>query len=72
MLTGILLSLIAGALVSLQNIFNAKVNEHTGSWTTTTLVLGMGFAASLVMGLIMEGKICSRCSICSLGTGSAE
>lgn len=55
MLAGILLSLIAGALVSLQNIFNAKVNEHTGSWSTTTLVLGMGFAASLVMGLIMEG-----------------
>ncbi|WP_405112754.1 DMT family transporter [Paenibacillus sp. FSL K6-1217] len=56
MLAGLVLALIAGALVSLQNIFNTKVNEHTGSWSTTTLVLGMGFAASLVMGLIMEGK----------------
>ncbi|WP_379152591.1 DMT family transporter [Paenibacillus sp. sgz5001063] len=55
MLIGILLALIAGSLVSLQNIFNTKVNEHTGSWTTTTLVLGMGFIASLLMGVIMEG-----------------
>lgn len=55
MLIGLLLALIAGSLVSLQNIFNSKVNEHTGSWSTTTLVLGMGFIASLVMGLIMEG-----------------
>ncbi|MGN7759850.1 DMT family transporter [Paenibacillus sp. 22594] len=55
MLIGILLALIAGSLVSLQNIFNSKVNEHTGSWSTTTLVLGMGFIASLLMGVIMEG-----------------
>ncbi|WP_438492757.1 DMT family transporter [Paenibacillus sp. IHBB 3054] len=56
MILGLLLAMFAGALVSLQNIFNSKVNEHTGSWSTTTLVLGMGFIASLVMGLIVEGK----------------
>jgi transporter family-2 protein len=56
MMIGILLALIAGSLVSLQNIFNSKVNEHTGSWSTTTLVLGMGFIASLTMSLIFEGK----------------
>ncbi|KWX79338.1 hypothetical protein AMQ84_07345 [Paenibacillus riograndensis] len=56
MLIGLILALIAGSLVSLQNIFNSKVNEHTGSWSTTTLVLGMGFIASLLMGLLMEGK----------------
>lgn len=55
MILGLLLALIAGSLVSLQNIFNTKVNEHTGSWSTTTLVLGMGFAASLIMGLITQG-----------------
>ncbi|WP_342566159.1 DMT family transporter [Paenibacillus sp. FSL R7-0345] len=55
MITGIILALIAGALVGLQNIFNSKVNEHTGSWSTTTLVLGMGFIASLIMGLITQG-----------------
>ncbi|SET19396.1 DMT family transporter [Paenibacillus sp. NFR01] len=55
MLTGLILALTAGALVSLQNIFNSKVNDHTGKWATTTLVLGMGFAASAVMGLLLEG-----------------
>ncbi len=55
MIFGLLLALFAGSLVSLQNIFNSKVNEHTGSWTTTTLVLGMGFIASLIMGLITQG-----------------
>ncbi|WP_151734046.1 DMT family transporter ['Paenibacillus yunnanensis' Narsing Rao et al. 2020] len=55
MIIGLILALIAGSLVSLQNIFNTKVNQHTGSWSTTTLVLGMGFIASLVMGLIFEG-----------------
>lgn len=40
----------------MQNVFNTKVNEQTGNWTTTTLVLGLGFAASFVIGLIVEGK----------------
>ncbi len=56
MLLGLLLALAAGSLVSMQNIFNTKVNEHTGSWATTTLVLGMGFVASLTIGLLFEGK----------------
>jgi transporter family-2 protein len=56
MIIGLLLSLIAGALVGLQNVFNSKVNEKAGSMTTTALVLFLGFAASLSMGLILEGK----------------
>ncbi|EES75325.1 DMT family transporter [Paenibacillus sp. MB22_1] len=56
MLLGILFALTAGALVGMQNVFNTKVNEQTGNWTTTTLVLGLGFAASFVIGLIVEGK----------------
>lgn len=56
MFLGILLALIAGSLVGTQNIFNNKVNEHTGTWTTTTLVLGLGFAASFVIGVLLEGK----------------
>ncbi|MFP3392155.1 DMT family transporter [Brevibacillus sp. SIMBA_040] len=56
MIVGLLLALTAGALVSLQNIFNSKVNEHAGTWTTTTLVLGMGFLASFGIGLLLEGK----------------
>lgn len=56
MLLGIVLAVIAGALVSLQTIFNNKVNERTGSWATTTLVLGTGFLASLLGSLVFEGK----------------
>lgn len=56
MLIGIFWALLAGALVGLQNIFNSKVNERANSWATTALVLGLGFLASLVIGLIVEGK----------------
>lgn len=52
---GLLLAAFGGALVGLQNVFNKRVNEKAGSWTTTTLVLGMGFAASFFMGFLMEG-----------------
>ena len=56
MLIGILLAALAGAVVSLQTVFNNKVNEKTGSWTTTTTVLGMGFLCSFIVSLIVEGK----------------
>ena len=56
MILGLSLALIAGSLVSLQNIFNSKVNERAGSWATTAFVLGMGFMASLIFGLIFKGK----------------
>jgi bacterial/archaeal transporter family-2 protein len=55
MLLGLLFALMAGTLVGLQNIFNSKVNEKAGSWTTTTLVLGLGFVASFILGLLFEG-----------------
>ncbi|WP_128893925.1 DMT family transporter [Longirhabdus pacifica] len=51
----ILLACIAGCLVSLQNIFNSKVKEKAGQLTTTTLVLGLGFTASFIIGLTIEG-----------------
>ncbi|WP_223067968.1 DMT family transporter [Paenibacillus caui] len=56
MIPGLLMAIAAGSLVGLQNIFNSKVNERAGSWATTALVLGMGFAASLTIGFILEGK----------------
>lgn len=56
MMIGLILALIAGSLVSLQNVFNSKVSERAGSWATTTLVLGLGFLASLLLGVLFEGK----------------
>ena len=55
MVLGLLFAIVAGTLVSLQNIFNSKVNEKAGLWTTTTLVLGLGFLASFILGLSVEG-----------------
>lgn len=56
MTAGLLWALMAGCLVGLQNIFNSKTNEHAGSWVTTVLVLGLGFAASFTIGLVLEGS----------------
>ncbi|WP_342556320.1 DMT family transporter [Paenibacillus sp. FSL R7-0652] len=56
MITGVLLALLAGSLVSLQTIFNSKVNERTGSWSTTTMVLFTGFIASFLISLLVEGQ----------------
>ncbi|MBP1999887.1 transporter family-2 protein [Paenibacillus shirakamiensis] len=56
MIMGLFLALLAGALVSIQNIFNTKVNEQGGAWATTTLVLGMGFLASLLMNVMFNGR----------------
>ncbi|MEG0553812.1 MAG: DMT family transporter [Carnobacterium sp.] len=53
---GLSMAIIAGSFLSLQNIFNSKVNERTGPWAATVLILGMGFLASLVIGFIVEGK----------------
>jgi bacterial/archaeal transporter family-2 protein len=56
MLLGLLFAILAGTLVGLQNIFNSKVNEKAGSWPTTTIVLGLGFLASFILGLFFEGS----------------
>ncbi|OZB98564.1 DMT family transporter [Paenibacillus sp. XY044] len=56
MMLGLVLSLIAGSLVSLQNIFNSKMNQRIGSWATTAWVLLLGFVASFGIGLAIEGR----------------
>lgn len=55
MVLGLIMALMAGSLVGMQNIFNSKVSERAGSWATTVLVLGLGFLASLMIGLAFEG-----------------
>lgn len=55
MTIGIILALVAGSFVAMQVIFNSKMGEHTSSWLTTTIVLGLGAIASLVISLLVEG-----------------
>jgi Uncharacterized protein conserved in bacteria len=56
MMLGIGMALAAGSLVSVQTMFNNKVNEEAQFTSTTALVLGMGFLASFAMGVLFEGK----------------
>ncbi|MBH0231325.1 DMT family transporter [Halobacillus yeomjeoni] len=51
---GILLSIIAGVLISLQNVFNTRISEKGGSWATTTIVLGIGLVVSIPVFFIMD------------------
>lgn len=55
MALGMMLAVMGGMLVCVQNTFNAKVKEQVGAWVTTTLVLALGFLASLLVGLVSEG-----------------
>ncbi|TCI25407.1 DMT family transporter [Exiguobacterium sp. SH5S13] len=55
MALGMMLAVMGGMLVCVQNTFNANVKQRVGAWATTTLVLALGFLASLFIGLISEG-----------------
>ncbi|PLR92560.1 DMT family transporter [Bacillus sp. T33-2] len=59
---GVLFSLLAGILISLQSIFNTRVSEKLGLWQTNTLVHGIGFMASFILFLIIRDGSISRIS----------
>ena len=54
---GFSLAIIAGVLISLQSVFNAKVNESVGQWLTTACVLGIGLISSSLFYIITENSI---------------
>lgn len=56
-LIGFSLAILAGILISLQSVFNAKVNENVGQWLTTTSVLGIGLISSILFYIITENSI---------------
>lgn len=53
---GFSLAILAGILISLQSVFNAKVNENVGQWLTTTCVLGIGLISSILFYIISLQK----------------
>ncbi|MGR3762896.1 DMT family transporter [Rossellomorea sp. NS-SX7] len=55
-MAGVILAVIAGILISLQNVFNARVSEKTGPWATTSLVLGLGLVCSLPVFYTVEQR----------------
>ncbi|MGQ8822541.1 hypothetical protein CN575_29385 [Bacillus wiedmannii] len=54
---GFSLAILAGVLISVQSVFNAKVNESVGQWLTTTCVLGIGLISSILFYIIAENSI---------------
>ncbi|MHA4136340.1 DMT family transporter [Bacillus cereus] len=54
---GFSLAILAGILISVQFVFNAKVNENVGQWLTTTCVLGIGLISSILFYIITENSI---------------
>ncbi len=56
-LIGFSLAILAGILISLQSVFNAKVNENVGQWLTITCVLGIGLISSILFYIITENSI---------------
>ncbi|ALC90482.1 hypothetical protein AM500_12315 [Bacillus sp. FJAT-18017] len=55
MLAGLIIAIIGGAFVGIQNNFNSRVNEKAGTISATTLVLGLGCLASFIIGIFVEG-----------------
>ncbi|HDR7670630.1 TPA: DMT family transporter [Bacillus wiedmannii] len=54
---GFSLAILEGILISLQSVFNTKVNENVGQWLTTTCVLGIGLISSVLFYIITEKSI---------------
>ena len=52
-MTGFLIALISGALMSVQGVFNTQVTKTTGMWVSNAWVQLSAFALCFVMWLIM-------------------
>ena len=56
MLTGILFSILAGTMIALQGIFNARMGDEVGLWHTNSFVHGTGFLVAFFI-LIFNEKL---------------
>lgn len=55
MIQGLSFALLAGFLISIQNIFVTRTGEKIGFWEATTFVHGIGFVAALAI-LFLTGR----------------
>ncbi|WP_029192746.1 DMT family transporter [Paenibacillus harenae] len=51
---GIIYSLLAGLIISVQSVFNTRLSEKTGFWFTNAWVHGTGFAITLIILLLLK------------------
>lgn len=52
LMLGFIFSIIAGAAMSVQGVWNTRLQEKIGPWEATTFVQGSGFILALVIALI--------------------
>lgn len=57
MIQGITFSIIAGIMISLQAIFNARISEKIGLWHANSFVHGTGFILAFIVLLLLNRKI---------------
>lgn len=61
---GFLMSIIAGAVMSIQGVFNTRLSEKTGLFESSVIVQGTAFIASLIIMLIWgKGNIKEALSV---------
>ena len=48
---GLIFSVVAGALMSIQGIFNTRVSDKIGLWETTAIVQGSAFVLTILIAL---------------------
>lgn len=54
---GMIMSLISGALMSIQGVFNTRVTEDAGVWLTSAIVQGSAFIVCLIaLWITKDGK----------------
>lgn len=51
-MTGIIFSILAGVLISIQGVFNARMGDKIGLWEASTMVHGIGFAFAFALMII--------------------
>ena len=49
---GLIMSIIAGAAMSIQGVWNTRLQEKIGMWETTAFVQGTGFVLALIIAFI--------------------
>ena len=56
-MVGMIMSLISGALMSVQGVFNTRVTEGAGIWLTNTIVQGTAFIVCMIaLWITKDGK----------------
>ncbi len=56
MLVGAIFSILAGLMIALQSIFNARLGETAGLWTSNAFVHGSGFLFTLAVLMFIQSQ----------------